>query len=169
MTSAAQSYRRKSFLKPLLLLLGILLLLEIFWPIKSDTGIQLDATDQVRIAQGKKIYAHNCARCHGIHLEGQPDWRTEGLHGWPAPPHDDSGHTWHHPDAQLIQIVKEGMKGAGDGASNMPAFGKILSDHEVISVLSFIKSQWSPEHQKAQEQTTMDTHALQWQQDKQGK
>lgn len=51
----------------------------------------------------------------------------------------------------------------------MPAYGKILSDQEVISVLSFIKSQWSPEHQQAQEQRTMDTHALQLQQEKKDK
>lgn len=161
MVSAAQSYRRKTLFKPLLLLLGILLLLEIFWPIKSDTGFQLDATNQARITKGEKVYAHNCASCHGPHLEGQPNWHTKGPNGWPAPPHDDSGHTWHHPDAQLIQIVKEGTEGVEGRAGNMPAYGKTLSDSEVISVLSFIKSQWSPEHQRMQEQRTIDTHALQ--------
>ena len=55
------------------------------------------------VAQGKEIYAANCASCHGDNLEGQPNWRSPDADGYlPAPPHDKSGHTWHHPDAMLF-------------------------------------------------------------------
>jgi mono/diheme cytochrome c family protein len=63
----------------------------------------------VDIAQGKALYAESCASCHGANLEGQPDWRTPGPDGrLPAPPHDETGHTWHHPDRVLFQYTKLG-------------------------------------------------------------
>jgi len=61
------------------------------------------------LAEGRQIYAGQCASCHGVGLEGQPDWRSPLPSGrLPAPPHDANGHTWHHPDDVLFRIVKEG-------------------------------------------------------------
>lgn len=43
---------------------------------------------------GARIYAQQCAACHGARSEGQPSWRDRGPDGLlPAPPHDASGHT----------------------------------------------------------------------------
>lgn len=139
-----------SFLGVFILLFALI----IFWPIKSDfTGIRLDITDAKSLTQGKRIYAMHCASCHGTNLEGQPNWQGKGLDGrYLAPPHDDSGHTWHHSDGYLIGVVKDGMSKPGY-ESNMPAYGEILTKEEVIAVLTFIKSQWSPEHQAKQEQS----------------
>ncbi len=77
----------------------------------------------------------------------------------PAPPHDASGHTWHHPDAVLFGITKHGLV-PGKYAppkygSDMPAFGGALSDDEIWSVLSYIKSSWPQEIQKAQREVTL--------------
>ena len=48
------------------------------------------------VKEGKKVYRTYCAVCHGKNLEGQPNWETFGADGrLPAPPHDESGHTWH--------------------------------------------------------------------------
>ena len=66
----------------------------------------------------------------------------------PAPPHDASGHTWHHTDDLLFRITKFGVVKAAnlkDHVSAMPAFEGQLSDQEIVAVLSWIKSQWSPE------------------------
>lgn len=67
----------------------------------------------------------------------------------PAPPHDESGHTWHHPDDVLFAIVKDGLVPpyAPRGyESDMPAFAGKLSRDEIWAVLAFIKSHWkSPE------------------------
>ena len=49
------------------------------------------------IVLGREIYVQNCAACHGTNLEGQPSWRSSNEVGMsPAPPHDVTGHTWHH-------------------------------------------------------------------------
>src|SRR5947209_5586307 len=69
-----------------------------------------DPRDGLRVAQGARIYAQDCAACHGARLEGQPEWRRRLPNGrLPAPPHDESGHTWHHADRVLFAITKNGM------------------------------------------------------------
>lgn len=67
----------------------------------------------------------------------------------PAPPHDESGHTWHHADAVLIDITKNGLVPgvtAPTGyVSDMPAYNALLNDHDIRAVLAYIKSFW-PQH-----------------------
>ena len=92
--------------------------------------------DAELVALGRDVYARNCASCHGANLQGQPGWRTRrGL----APAHDASGHTWHHPDALLLQIVRDGTERMG---GSMPAFEGALTEREMLAALSFIKSRW---------------------------
>lgn len=99
-----------------------------------------------RISQGKAIYKEHCAACHGDNLEGQPDWKTRNAQGrLPAPPHDETGHTWHHSDQLLFELTKYGMvpPNIPEGyESDMPAYKDILSDEEIWSVLIYIKSRW---------------------------
>ena len=98
---------------------------------------------------GAKLYARHCAACHGAKLEGQPEWRKRRPDGrLPAPPHDDSGHTWHHPQRLLFEITKHGLVppiAPAGYQSDMPAFAGKLSDDEIRSVLAFIESRWSRE------------------------
>jgi mono/diheme cytochrome c family protein len=105
--------------------------------------------DAQLVAIGRKVYMAQCAACHGQRLEGQPNWRERGADGrLPAPPHDASGHTWHHPDDVLFRITKYGVVKAANlknYESAMPAFEERLSDEEIVAVLSWIKSQWPPE------------------------
>ena len=62
------------------------------------------------VALGAAVYRDHCASCHGANLEGQPDWMARKPDGrLPAPPHDATGHTWHHADEQLFQMTKKGM------------------------------------------------------------
>jgi mono/diheme cytochrome c family protein len=103
------------------------------------------------IARGAVVYAEACASCHGARLEGAPDWRSPGPDGLlPAPPHDASGHTWHHGDAVLFRITKEGpaVVVGGGYRSAMPGFGDVLSDDDIWAVLAFIRSTW-PERERA--------------------
>jgi mono/diheme cytochrome c family protein len=97
-------------------------------------------------ALGAKVYAQHCAACHGTKLEGQPNWQQRLPNGrMPAPPHDETGHTWHHPDDVLFGITKHGLVPpyAPQGyPSDMPAFAGTLSDHEVRSVLAWIATHW---------------------------
>ncbi|WP_066340843.1 c-type cytochrome [Azohydromonas lata] len=102
--------------------------------------------DRLLVGKGERIYQVRCAACHGANLEGQADWREPDVNGlMPAPPHDESGHTWHHPDEQLFKLTKLGIaKAAGlkDYKTAMPAFEGVLSDEDIVAVLSFIKSRW---------------------------
>lgn len=102
-----------------------------------------------RIAQGAVLYAENCASCHGANLEGQPDWRRRKENGrMPAPPHDATGHTWHHADRPLFTITKLGVGAVVPGyESDMPASEGILADDEIVDILAFIKSTW-PERER---------------------
>lgn len=112
----------------------------------GDDAPRIDANDAKQVAAGKSIYAQHCATCHGVNLEGQPDWRRRKPDGrLPAPPHDAGGHTWHHPDALLFSITKHGLvpPHAPPGyASDMPAFAGVLSDDQIRAVLAYIQSRW---------------------------
>jgi len=88
------------------------------------------------------------ADCHGAKLQGQPSWRQrDGEGNLPAPPHDETGHTWHHRDELLFEMTKRGIAEmvGGNYKTRMPAYGGILSDEEILSSLTFIKASW-PEH-----------------------
>ena len=107
--------------------------------------IILKPNDKIITSLGKEIYTNNCASCHGKNLEGQPNWRERNDAGYlPAPPHDKTGHTWHHSDAYLFQITKYGLEELiGEKyPNNMPAYEQLLNDEEIIASLSYIKSMW---------------------------
>ncbi|MDK1388578.1 cytochrome c [Sinorhizobium sp. 8-89] len=109
------------------------------------------------IALGKALYAERCAACHGAKLEGQRDWKSPLPSGrMPAPPHDASGHTWHHPDGVLFRITREGPAAVVGGGyqSDMPGFGSIMSDDEIRAVLAFIKSTWPEQERQYQAEMT---------------
>jgi len=116
---------------------------------KESLDIRLSPNDQEVVALGRKVYQAQCAACHGANLEGQPNWRERKPNGrLPAPPHDETGHTWHHPDAVLFAITKYGPAAVvGDESyqSDMPAYEGILTDREILATLSYIKSRW-PDH-----------------------
>jgi mono/diheme cytochrome c family protein len=102
-------------------------------------------SDAKLVARGQAVYRQHCAACHGVELEGQPDWKSRNERGrLPAPPHDASGHTWHHDDEVLFEVTKYGLgKHSPAGyQSDMPAFGDKLSDDEIVAVLAYIKSRW---------------------------
>lgn len=112
-----------------------------------------DASNRRLVAQGELLYQQQCAACHGINLEGQPNWRQRNDDGvLPAPPHDASGHTWHHPDQMLFDITKYGTTAfVGEGyKSDMIGFADQLEDEEIWAVLAYIKSRWPKKIQEAQ-------------------
>lgn len=111
--------------------------------------------DPAAVTEGKAIYADHCASCHGADLEGQPDWRIADADGYlPAPPHDETGHTWHHVDSLLVRIVTEGTEKLVGGGykSHMIGFGDVLTEDEILNVLAYIKSTWPEQIIEAHDQ-----------------
>ncbi|UYV37924.1 cytochrome c [Rhodobacteraceae bacterium D3-12] len=116
-------------------------------PDQASDGL-LAYRDATTIARGETLYAEHCAACHGANLQGEPDWRTPDAEGYmPAPPHDPTGHTWHHPDAQLFAITKFGTQALVGGTykSRMEGYENILSDADIRATLAYIKSTWPPD------------------------
>lgn len=117
---------------------------------------------EIDIVQGAALYASSCAACHGVNLEGQPDWRSKGPDGrLPAPPHNEDGHTWHHGDGLLFQYTKLGgqatlAQSGVDYDSGMPSFGGTLTDAEILNIIGYIKSTWSDRMRETQAQRTED-------------
>jgi mono/diheme cytochrome c family protein len=122
----------------------------------SAPKVVLRPDDPQVVTAGKAVYDAHCAACHGFRLEGQPRWRERDAAGrLPAPPHDASGHTWHHPDDLLFRITKHGVAKAAnlkDYDSAMPAYDGVLSDQEIVAALSWIKAQWPPEVRRLQDE-----------------
>jgi mono/diheme cytochrome c family protein len=130
--------------------------------LRYEEKLPADPQNPDQVARGKLVYAQHCAACHGARLEGQPNWQDRLPSGrMPAPPHDASGHTWHHPDSVLFGITKQGLV-PGKYAppkyeSDMPAFGDRLTDEEIWVVLAYIKSAWPEKIRNAQAEITRDT------------
>lgn len=125
------------------------------YPKKDAAQVRLQPDNLQLVAMGKKIYDANCASCHGRDFKGEANWRERRDDGLlPAPPHDETGHTWHHPDDLPFALTKYGpAKMIGDGyQSAMPGFEKVLTDEEIIASLSYIKSRWPKEIQMRHDQ-----------------
>lgn len=128
------------------------LLLGLTTPVIADH--ELEGRDTVA---GRSLYVENCASCHGTDLKGQPDWKSTNADGvLPAPPHDATGHTWHHDNALLFDYTKLGgkkvleVRGVAGFNSGMPAFEGSLSDGDIWDILAYIRSTWPERMQQVQ-------------------
>ncbi len=116
--------------------------------------LRIPTDDPAVLERGAAVYAEHCAACHGPDLEGEPDWRVRRADGTlPAPPHDETGHTWHHSDEELVAITRHGIEPfAPEGyRSTMPAFDGVLDEAEIRAVIAYIKSHWPAEIRRLQE------------------
>ena len=133
--------------------MGKLAILAALTLISGQIGSAAMADD---LDTGRVLYADHCAACHGVDLEGAPDWQRSGPDGlFPAPPHDETGHTWHHGDGMLFDYVQRGGQAVLDDlgvsfTSGMPGFGDILSAEEIEAILAFIRSTWPKRIQEIQ-------------------
>ncbi|MGE0280459.1 MAG: cytochrome c [Rhizobiaceae bacterium] len=147
----------------LVLALGASLAVGLFLVFGGKPSGFLKPDDARLVARGEATYVTHCASCHGRNLEGQPEWRAQDKEGLlPAPPHDENGHTWHHPDTLLFRITKLGVAEAANlknYKTRMPAFGEILNDTDIIAALSYIKSRW-PEDMRRRHDELNRVYAL---------
>jgi mono/diheme cytochrome c family protein len=104
-----------------------------------------DADDVAKVTAGKLVYQRWCAGCHGRRLQGQPLWQLEDQYArMRAPAHDQSGHTWTHPDEDLFYMTRDGRfpSAAPATPSYMPAYSESLTDEQIIEVVAYIKAAW---------------------------
>ena len=119
----------------------------------------IPTNDSAQVQLGQQVYQAHCAICHGTTAEGGPHWMTPDAQGnFPAPPHDDSGHTWHHSNRVLYEMIRDGMRDPlrPNSPLRMPAFGDQLSDAEIRAVITYFKSLWSSDHREYQWEQTVD-------------
>ncbi len=105
------------------------------------------------MVRGEQLYQNNCAQCHGFRGEGNPNWRERNPDGtYLPPPHDSTGHTWHHADTLLYQIIRDGgaIYETPGFKSLMPAFGDQLTPEETGAVITYLKSLWEPDQRASQ-------------------
>ena len=142
---------KRRFLKRTTWFLLFFLLMVFLGACGGDSGGDVSTIDPDQLAVGKQLYDANCAACHGLKGEGQPDWKVPVGGVYPAPPHDKSGHTWHHPDQVLLEVI---ARGGSLPNSAMPAYADILSPEESVAVLDYIKTFWGRQEREYQAQLT---------------
>ena len=110
------------------------------------------------LAWGAALYAANCQGCHG-------DAHTGAGRLPHVPSHGPDGHTWHHSDRNLTEIILDGsgemgemmrrMQGVPEDAPRMPAWRGKVSEEDVAAILAYIKAGWTPEQREFQQRTPM--------------
>ena len=128
----------------LLTLISFILISETSY---SHSHFPITRDSVLMIARGKIIYENNCVSCHQVNLVGAENWKGFDEDGHrKAPPLNGTGHTWHHDDATLHNIIKYGLaKIVKNYDGKMIGFGDKINDKQVDSVLSYIKSHWEDE------------------------
>ncbi len=80
------------------------------------------------LMQGETLFQATCAACHGVEGQGHVQHNAPALNG--------SEHSWHHPDEQIIGLIK-------NGGIVMPAVGESWSDEELAAVITYFKQWWA--------------------------
>jgi mono/diheme cytochrome c family protein len=110
--------------------------------------------DPTITTHGEGLYRVHCSMCHGMPDGSMP----AGAGNEAAPPHDANGHTWQHPDFALFQLIRDGVAVANCvpvDPDQMPRFKGILTDAELVAVLSYIKSTWPDETRQYHDKVNM--------------
>ncbi len=122
-------------------------------PAGEASGEAAPTLNPQQVVRGEQLYQINCAQCHGFRGEGNPNWRERNPDGtYLPPPHDSTGHTWHHADTLLYQIIRDGgaIYETPGFKSLMPAFGDQLTSEETGDVITYLKSLWAPDQRASQ-------------------
>ncbi|GJL80285.1 MAG: hypothetical protein NPINA01_32740 [Nitrospinaceae bacterium] len=131
-------FLRILFLGTIFLLAAVLCSPNLIWAGGGDDLSDLTRkTPPSLVNQGKKLFAHFCAHCHGRSGDGD-GFNAEYLEKEPAELSDEkfqSKKTNH----QIFRVIQKG--GIGTRKSHlMPVFGNTLSDSEIWSLVAYIRS-----------------------------
>jgi mono/diheme cytochrome c family protein len=127
-------------------------------PGEASPGL-VQRLDPKEVARGQALYQANCAACHGQKAEGRLFWDIRNPDGsYPPPPHDSTGHTWHHGDGLIYRYIRDGGQSIPSLGvpTNMPAFGDRLSPQDIRAIITYFKSLWKPEHRSFQAEASLN-------------
>jgi mono/diheme cytochrome c family protein len=118
-----------------ILLMGAILIFTITTPGLAETG---KAPNPEAVERGLVLFEINCQQCHraeGVGENVPPALRHPDFIS--AIPLNENSHAWHHGDEQLVQIIRRGNK-------RMPPFDRVLSEPQLLDLVAYMKSLWSP-------------------------
>lgn len=105
---------------------------------------------------GEADYQKYCAHCHSYEGQGQAvsaPGDTERLGMRVVPPLDATGNAWRYADQLLLLLVRNGVQNPLDHYP-MPPWGGVLTDEQIMGVLSYIKLWWTEEQRQHQADVT---------------
>lgn len=103
--------------------------------VQQSTATNVGQSEILALGQG--TYQASCAACHGADGAGYASAQN-------APAIKGSEHAWHHPDEQVLSLIRQ-------GGNQMPAVGANWSDEKVEAVWAYVKQWWTPEQREAQQ------------------
>jgi mono/diheme cytochrome c family protein len=84
-------------------------------------------------ADGARLYADNCARCHGGNGEGVEN-------NFPNLAGNES--VWDGPPQDIESMILGGFRPWHAGQSSMPEFNQVLSDREIAAIANYVRTSW---------------------------
>lgn len=114
-------------------------------------SLGLPRAGPVQVAQGRSLYIQACQECHGDAATG--DGAVTG-----TPVHSVAGHTWHHADGQLADIILGRLVYP---ERKMPSYARQLSEKDVQAILAYLKSNWPLEQRAYQAEASKNWKELQ--------
>ena len=107
---------------------------------RSPATFELDRAD---VRRGQAVYEKHCLACHGKAGAGTVlAWRIRDADGHlPPPPLDGSARAALKTNDELLAIVRDGSP---PGAGKMPAWKNRLPERDIVAVVTYIKSLWTP-------------------------
>lgn len=103
------------------------------------------ASSPEALAAGHRLAQQHCTGCH---TEGNRDGTVALMdltgQSW-------TGHAWHHPDSVLAQMIADGVSRP---TGTMPPFGAKLRPAEILTLIAFIKTFWTPDQRQFQRERT---------------
>ena len=117
------------------IIVGLGIIVAIYFLMPPGRNSPVNGSLSEGFGAGQSLYETNCASCHGSQGQGHIEPNAPAL--------DDSEHAWHHPDEQIILIIK-------NGGFNMPPVGADMSEEEIETIIAYMKQWWTIEQKDFQ-------------------
>ncbi len=119
-----------------ILVIGVWVLFSAPWAWAGNGGSPAEGGTSSLVDQGRPLYLHYCAHCHGISGDGD-GYNAEWLDKEPAELSDPQ-FIAKKKNSQIYRVIKFG--GLGVKKSHlMPLFGHTLSEEEVWSLVAYVR------------------------------